>query len=83
MGLHVIHLPQRQRDSRGKEVSEARRQAAQLETYPVAIELDGAVEVLDQKTYVADRLQPWVGMEVLTPARMPVGQRPVTVLTWV
>ena len=45
----MIHLPQGQRDSRGKEVSETRGQTAQLETYPVAIELDGAVEVLDQK----------------------------------
>src|SRR5580658_8136021 len=54
--LHMIHLPQGQRDSRGEEVSETRGQTAQLETYPVAIELDGAVEVLDQKTYVADGL---------------------------
>ena len=49
--LHMIHLPQGQRDSRGEEVSETRGQTAQLETYPVAIELDGAVEVLDQQTY--------------------------------
>ena len=56
VGLHVIHLPQGQGDTSGEEVSETRGQAAQLESYPVAIELDGAVEVLDQKAYVADGL---------------------------
>src|ERR1700691_1295163 len=54
-GLHMIHLPQGQGYSGGEEVSETRRQAAQLETYPVAIELNGMLEVLDQQAEVADR----------------------------
>ena len=55
MTLHVFHLPKRQRDPGSKEVSKTWSQAAQLETYPVAIERNRAIEVLDQKTYVADR----------------------------
>ncbi len=58
VSLHMIHLPQGQRDSRSEEVSETRSQTAQLETYPVTIELDGALEVLDQQTDVADRRTP-------------------------
>ena len=55
MTPHVFHLPKRQRDSGSKEVGKTRSQTAQLETYPVAIERNRAIEVLDQKTYVADR----------------------------
>jgi len=53
--LHVFYLPQRQGNSGGKEVSKTRSQTAQLETHPVAIKRNRAIEVLDQKTYVADR----------------------------
>jgi hypothetical protein len=54
VGLHVIHLPQGQGDASGEEVGKARGYPAQLETYAIAIELDGALEVLDQQADVAD-----------------------------
>lgn len=53
--LHVFDLPKRQRNSGSKEVSKTWSQAAQLETNPVAIERNRAIEVLDQKTNVTDR----------------------------
>jgi hypothetical protein len=55
MALHVFYLPERQCDSGRKEVSETRSQSAQLETHLVAIERNRAIEVLNQKTNVADR----------------------------
>ena len=51
----MIDLPQGQRDAGGKEVSKTRSEAAQLETYLVAVERDGAFQVLHQQTDVADR----------------------------
>ena len=56
VGLHMVHLPQGQGDAGGKEVRETRSQAAQLETYPVAIKLNRPVEVLDQQTNITDGL---------------------------
>ena len=47
--LHVVHLPQCHRDSSRKKISKTWSQSAQLETNPVAIELNRAIEVLDQK----------------------------------
>lgn len=52
---HVFYLPKRQGNSGGKEVSKTWSQSVQLETYPVAIERNRAIKVLNQKTNVADR----------------------------
>ena len=68
-----------ERDPGGKKISKAGRQTSQLETYLVAIKRDGAIEVLHQKTYIADRdLATSSAMgrhDVFTPARIPLGHR--------
>ncbi len=55
MAPHVFHLPKCERDPGSKKISKTGSQTAQLETHPVAIERNRAIEVLDQKTYIADR----------------------------
>ena len=54
VALHMIHLPQGEGDAGGEEVGKTRGHPAQLESDVIAIEPDGALQILDQQADVAD-----------------------------
>jgi hypothetical protein len=59
MCLHMVHLPQGQGGAASEEIGKARGQAAQPEPHDIAVKVHRAVEILNQKTEVADFIHAW------------------------